>query len=208
MQLTQALVSLVPDVEGLRAGLETYRRTFAQTQHEMMLRKLGLTAQNTEADAALFVELHVALTDAMLDMTIFHRRLSHAAGELLLHAECDGVMFQDLVKSASYPDTKSDDLAAMLRWLPGWAARLREENNSGETVRTAMLRANPKYVLRNYLAQQAIESATEGDRAPLQRLMQVLKTPFEEQSEHDELAAKRPEWARHKPGCATLSCSS
>lgn len=208
VQMAQALVSLVPDVEGLRTGLETYRRTFAQTQHEMMLRKLGLTAQNTEADAALFEELHAALSDAMLDMTIFYRRLSHMAGKLLLQAECDGAIFQDLVKSASYPDTKSDDLAAMLRWLPRWAARLREENNSGETVRAAMLQANPKYVLRNYLAQQAIEAASEGDRAPLQRLMQVLQTPFEEQSEHDELAAKRPEWARHRPGCATLSCSS
>jgi uncharacterized protein YdiU (UPF0061 family) len=71
-----------------------------------------------------------------------------------------------------------------------------------------MLNANPKYVLRNYLAQQAIDAADSGDLSLLQTLMRVLKTPFDEQPEHDELAAKRPDWARSKPGCATLSCSS
>jgi uncharacterized protein YdiU (UPF0061 family) len=71
-----------------------------------------------------------------------------------------------------------------------------------------MLSANPKYVLRNYLAQQAIDAAAAGDLSLLNRLMEVLKTPFAEQPEHDDLAAKRPDWARTKPGCATLSCSS
>jgi uncharacterized protein YdiU (UPF0061 family) len=63
-------------------------------------------------------------------------------------------------------------------------------------------------VLRNYLAQQAIEAADAGDLSPLQTLMRVLKTPFDAQPEHEELATKRPDWARSKPGCATLSCSS
>jgi uncharacterized protein YdiU (UPF0061 family) len=71
-----------------------------------------------------------------------------------------------------------------------------------------MLGANPKYVLRNYLAQNAIDAANAGDVSYLQTLMRVLKTPYAEQAEYDELAAKRPDWARTKPGCATLSCSS
>jgi uncharacterized protein YdiU (UPF0061 family) len=71
-----------------------------------------------------------------------------------------------------------------------------------------MLSVNPKYVLRNYLAQQAIDAADAGDVSYLETLLEVLKTPYAEQPEHDDLAAKRPEWARDKPGCATLSCSS
>ena len=71
-----------------------------------------------------------------------------------------------------------------------------------------MRRANPKYVLRNYLAQQAIEALEQGDDSVITRLMEVLKRPYDEQPEHDELADRRPEWARHKAGCSALSCSS
>ena len=71
-----------------------------------------------------------------------------------------------------------------------------------------MNRANPKYVFRNYLAQQAIDALEAGDGAPLERLMRVLERPYDEQPEHESLAARRPEWARHKAGCSALSCSS
>ena len=77
-----------------------------------------------------------------------------------------------------------------------------------EAIRRAMLRANPKYVLRNYLAQNAIDRAEAGDLSYLETLMKVLERPFDDQPEHEDLAGKRPEWARTRPGCATLSCSS
>lgn len=208
MKLAQALMVLVPDVEGLRSGLETYQKTFSETQRDMMLKKLGLTLHDEQADTALIEELHAALADSMVDMTIFFRRLSHVAFELLTNEQGDDALFQSLVEAASYLDTKGEDLAGLLQWLPRYAARLRTEQGDAETTRATMLAANPKYVLRNYLAQKAIEGAEQGNLAPLQRLMHVLKTPFDEQSEHDELAAKRPDWAQFKPGCATLSCSS
>ena len=68
--------------------------------------------------------------------------------------------------------------------------------------------ANPTYVFRNYLAQQAIDSLERGDASVLERLMTVLKNPYDEQPAESELAARRPEWARHKAGCSALSCSS
>jgi uncharacterized protein YdiU (UPF0061 family) len=68
--------------------------------------------------------------------------------------------------------------------------------------------ANPKYVLRNYLAQQAIDALERGDTAVMARLMAVLQRPYDDQPEHDDLAERRPEWARHRPGCSALSCSS
>jgi uncharacterized protein YdiU (UPF0061 family) len=71
-----------------------------------------------------------------------------------------------------------------------------------------MNRANPKYVLRNYLAQLAIDALEQGDASVMERLMAVLERPYDEQPAHDELAERRPDWARNRPGCSALSCSS
>jgi uncharacterized protein YdiU (UPF0061 family) len=71
-----------------------------------------------------------------------------------------------------------------------------------------MDKVNPLYVLRNYLAQQAIDKAESGDYSMVHELMDVLKQPYTEQAGKAHLAGKRPEWARTKPGCSMLSCSS
>ena len=67
---------------------------------------------------------------------------------------------------------------------------------------------NPKYVVRNWLAQRAIDDATAGDTGMIERLLKMMRRPYDEQPEFDDLAGRRPEWARHKPGCSALSCSS
>ena len=72
-----------------------------------------------------------------------------------------------------------------------------------------MDRVNPKYVFRNYLAQLAIDAIEQReDTSVLERLMRALERPYDEQPEHEDLAARRPEWARHRAGCSALSCSS
>ncbi|MDF7812078.1 protein adenylyltransferase SelO [Hymenobacter sp. YC55] len=206
-QLARALAPIVENVEGLNQGLEQYRTTMADTQHQMMLRKLGLTTQAEEEDRALVESLHEALAESQVDMTIFFRRLSHVAYDLVTNPGNEDGLFQELLAAAGYPELGGQQ-QPLLDWLHRYSSRLRQEFVGADAIRETMLRANPKYVLRNYLAQQAIEAAEAGDLSFLNRLMQVLKTPYDEQPEHDDLAAKRPAWASDKPGCATLSCSS
>jgi uncharacterized protein YdiU (UPF0061 family) len=206
LMLARALVPLVTNGDDLSEGLEEYRSTLLETHRAFMLRKLGLQPAELEEDAALFRELEAALTASGVDMTRFFRQLAYAAPELLTDPAGHEARFRSILEASAYPDITEHD--QLLAWLAQYTERLRREGQLAESVRQEVLRANPKYVLRNYLAQQAIDAATEGDLAPLHRLMHVLRHPFDEQPEHEELAARRPDWARTKPGCATLSCSS
>lgn len=67
---------------------------------------------------------------------------------------------------------------------------------------------NSRYVLRNYLAQQAMDAAHQGDMTLVNRLLGVPQKPYADQTQHADLTAPRPDWARNKPGCSALYCSS
>ncbi|MBJ6109318.1 YdiU family protein [Hymenobacter sp. BT523] len=207
-RLAEALSPLLPQPDDLRAGFDRYTETLASTRYRLLLGKLGLTHRAPKEDAQLFNDLLAALEEAGVDMTIFFRQLSHVAPGLLATASDEEVRFQELLTAAAYTPFPNAAYAPLLAWLPRYQARLRQEPAAPEAIRTGMLAANPKYVLRNYLAQNAIQAAEKGDLSYLNKLMQALKTPFAEQPEYEEFAAKRPDWAWDMPGCATLSCSS
>jgi len=103
----------------------------------------------------------------------------------------------DAIRDAFYGEP---DRARVEAWLERYRAR--ERDTAG------MLAINPLYVPRNYLVQQVIEATAAGDRAALPELIDVLRRPYEEQPGRERFAQKRPEWARHRPGCSMLSCSS
>ena len=95
-----------------------------------------------------------------------------------------------------------------MEWFKELKEHVQKEGETQNERAEKMNLANPKYVLRNYMAQLAIEAAEEGDYTVLNELFDLLKNPYSEQPEMGKWFAKRPDWALQKVGCSMLSCSS
>jgi uncharacterized protein YdiU (UPF0061 family) len=196
-RLASALLPLVEDKAALQDGLEHYRATFATQHQAMFAAKLGLRSLDRPEDEALLADLLGLLQAAETDMTLFFRGLGNLEGREALALALYSPAALDAEQAARWE-----------AWLARYARRCAAEGESSEVRRERMNAHNPLYVPRNYLAQQAIDAATRGDMGPLQALLRVLERPYTEQMDCEAYAAKRPEWARHKPGCSALSCSS
>lgn len=207
-RLAAALSELL-DEEALRIGMDSYRTTFETVWPQMLADKLGLRVHPEEDDAVL-ADLFALLQDTETDMTIFFRELA----QVPVAAGLDAAARSAPLREAFY---KADVLAGehgqkLGVWLEAYAARARADMaEGGETDaerRARMDSNNPKYVLRNWIAQLAIDAATAGDVSGIERLQRVLQRPYEDQPEAQDLYARRPEWARNRAGCSALSCSS
>lgn len=192
-----ALAHLLEDSEPLNGVLQQYGAHFDAAYGRRMAAKLGLESWQP-GDAELARELLALMQASELDLTLFFRALS-ALPELAWSA------FAPLSYSAS---KLAQQQSAWQSWQARYQARLAGDPLSAELRRARMLGANPKFVLRNYLAQQAIDAAEQGQLSELHALYQVLQNPYDEQPGFERFAAKRPEWARHRAGCSMLSCSS
>jgi uncharacterized protein YdiU (UPF0061 family) len=201
-QLANALYPLIEDTEPLEAILETYKTNFEKKSIDMMRSKLGL-AQHDDKDQELIQKLEDALLLTETDMTLFFRNLSR-------FKKGDAHLGLEIVKDAFYtPNEISDTIAQQWNaWFEGYDLRLKKEQQLDAERTRKMNAVNPKYVLRNYMAQLAIDAADKGEYKLIDELFQLLKQPYSEQPEHKKWFAKRPDWARHKVGCSMLSCSS
>ncbi|WP_047550648.1 protein adenylyltransferase SelO [Psychroserpens sp. Hel_I_66] len=201
-KLANALYPLIEDTEPLEHILENYKTDFQRKSFEMMTTKLGLFESDSN-DKLLIQNLEDVLLLTETDMTIFFRSLSN-------FKKGDSKQGLDIVKEAFYvPNQISGSIAQQWRdWFQMYAERLGGETLSEEKRKAKMNAVNPKYVLRNYMAQLAIDDANKGDYKRIDELFQLLKKPYDEQPEHEKWFAKRPDWARHKVGCSMLSCSS
>jgi uncharacterized protein YdiU (UPF0061 family) len=193
-RLANALAPLIESVPALEHGLEVYAEVFTTSWRGMLAQKLGLTTLDRAGDEDLVRELFGVLQQTETDMTLFFRGLAVASANNI-----------EPLRAAFYQD---GDRTRLVAWLGQYESRLQVEAMPVEERVARMNRANPKYVLRNYQAQQAIDAAAQGDVSLIERLLQVLARPYNEQPEHGDLAQRRPEWARHKAGCSALSCSS
>ncbi len=199
-QLANAIYPLIGNPEPLQASLEGFASRFNERWQAMMASKLGLSAFE-DGDGELIEETLRLLGMVETDMTLFFRLLAD------LDDDADP---RALLAPAWYlEDQLTDEYFVHLDdWVKRYRARLSRDGRDHDARRAAMNRVNPKYVLRNYLAQVAIDAAEKGDYAEVETLLDVMRRPYDEQPGREDYAARRPEWARHRAGCSMLSCSS
>jgi uncharacterized protein YdiU (UPF0061 family) len=203
-----ALLPLVGGSQHLEAALQACARGVEQQYREMIAAKLGLSAAASED--GIVDELHAVLRLRETDMPIFFRRLADIdLTAASFDRTTDDALTTPLLDAYYAPEPLSaDDRAKTAAWLRRYAERTRHEGLSQDVRRARMNAVNPNYVLRNYLAQLAIDKAEQGDASLVRELLDVLRAPYTEQPGKEAFAEKRPEWARHRPGCSMLSCSS
>lgn len=175
------------EVEQLKSSLCRYEPLYLQHYEEMMREKLGLTEEQPD-DSKLLTDMLQLLHANRVDYTIFFRRLS-------------GVSVTDSVEDI---DRLFEDQAGFYGWLRRYQARLAEENIGDREREERMNRVNPKYILRNYMAHQAIEEAKQGNYSEIDKILNLLAYPFAEQPEFNEYAEASPQWGRE----LQVSCSS
>ncbi|MEO7497091.1 MAG: protein adenylyltransferase SelO [Massilia sp.] len=187
--LGQALLPLIGSVEDTEQALAVYQPEFASAMDALLHAKLGLRT-TAETDSALFDAMFALMQANHVDFTQFFRRL----GALRLDTSEGDALLRDMFIEREAFDA----------WAIQYRQRLRAEGSDDAARKLAMNACNPKYVLRNYLAQVAIEKAQQKDFSEVARLLAVLERPYDEQPEHEQYAALPPDWASH----LEVSCSS
>ena len=179
---------------------------FVEADRDNVARKLGYSVC-TDADVETMQALQALLQVAEVDMTLWFRALGRfdPRGDVASQLEGPAALFD----AAWYDEAKRAQAApAFIEWLQRHAARLRDDPAAPAERRTRMDSANPKYVLRNYLAQEVIDRAEQGDETGIAELLDVMRRPYDEQPGRERFAERRPDWARDRAGCSMLSCSS
>ena len=197
--LAQALAPAFDSIEPLQAGLQRHAEAYLAADRANIAAKLGLL-ECRDDDVVLMQGLHELMATAEIDMTIFFRTLSDSSA-------ADLVPY--FFSAAFYDETKRQQATPALQdWLARYRRRLADDAQSAEQRRTRMRAANPRYVLRNWLAQQAIDKANDGDESEIHALLEVMRRPYDDQPGNERYAQRRPDWARNRAGCSMLSCSS
>ena len=190
-RLLESIGPLMDEPKKLYEPLEFYSEAYQKYNNKMWADKLGFDAFKSE-DEEIITELISILQTVETDMTIFFRLLSKIEKpniEYIRYAFYDG---------EKIPDNEWNN------WLNKWWNRVK-----GKPDRDKMRLSNPKYVLRNWMVQLAIDAAEKEDYSVAEEIYELLKRPYDEQPEYeDKWFMKRPEWARHRVGCSMLSCSS
>jgi serine/tyrosine/threonine adenylyltransferase len=207
LQLAQALATLVSDdTSGLEAALNRFPERYHTRYLAMMAARLGWGDPDHERDVPLVEALFGVLTSAEIDQVIFFRNLARVPVD---PGAADDDLLDPLADAWYDPAAITGDVRdALVGWLRSWTERARSAGLGDDERRRRMDALNPRFVLRNYLAQEAIDAAEVGDTDLLHELHEVLRRPYDEQPGKDRFAARRPEWARTKVGCSMLSCSS
>jgi uncharacterized protein YdiU (UPF0061 family) len=182
-RLADAFSSLITKEEAQEA-LNLYVPTFESHYLELMRSKLGFKEAHPE-DQAILSDILSLMKARGVDYTIFWRKLADYE--------------KNNLRSMFAPtESQFDD------WIQLYQKRLAKESSDAVARKQRMNQVNPKYILRTYLAQNAIQKANQKDYSEVNKLLKILQHPFDEQPEHEEYAQLPPDWSK----LICLSCSS
>lgn len=197
-QLANALFPLIGEAKPLEDILHGIQSSYESAYLSMITKKLGLLV-SFENEKRFITALEDILFACETDMTLFFRRLSD-------FSPSDKAGFLKTWQDCSYSLHFESHLPAMEEWLEEYGMLLLQQPDPERKKK--MDAVNPKYVLRNYMAQIAIDAADNGDYSFIEEFYKMLQKPYDEQPEYQRWFAKRPDWAVNKVGCSMLSCSS
>jgi uncharacterized protein YdiU (UPF0061 family) len=205
-QLANAIYPLIEDAELLQHALNLYAESFEKGWEDMMAGKLGLSVFDNSLTAELLIILQLVETD----MTIFYRKLATMDIDNRTPDDIsDEVLIMPLMEAYYVPEQLTSEYKERIgHWLRNYMRRMQKDETPDQERRMRMNAVNPKYVLRNYMAQLAIDKAEQGDYSMIDELLKLLRHPYDEQVDKEVFAVKRPDWARQRAGCSMLSCSS
>ena len=208
-RLAEALFCVVDDVDRLKSCLSRYRSSFETGYSNMLLKKCGLAGADDPIDGQLIGMLADVLSEGRFDYTQFFHRLQAWSPWHDETSNAEPEQVRAHFSQASYADSFStQSLERLTYFLQLYAERLRRTGTVDEERTQLMQSVNPQFVLRNYLVAQAIEAAEEGNDDMVYALLETARRPYERRAGSANHYQKMPEWARNRPGCSMLSCSS
>lgn len=200
VQLANALYPLIEDAKPLESILQKYQPEYFQKHLAQTAAKLGVDG-NDESFENFVSKVEELLEKSEMDMTLFYRNLNKFDTEKPSE-------FLNLLEEMSYSENFKSFENNWKDWLEKYAKQIKDENKDSTERINQMNKINPKYVLRNYMAQLAIDKADVGDYSLVNEFFELLQNPYSEQKDSEQWFAKRPDWAKNKVGCSMLSCSS
>lgn len=198
--LASAIAPLLSGTKELIQVIETYQELFFRGFYQMMGNKLGLDEVKQE-DILLIVDFDKMMAEVHPDMTIFYQLLT----DMPLEFRNEEELVSHFEKSF-YNPLQSGQKEVLVRMITSYMKRIKLNTCSRDESESLMRKANPRFILRNYLLHQAIEDLEKGDDQLFVRLQEAIKEPYS--VHYDEFFVKRPHWAGKKAGCSMLSCSS
>ncbi|MEJ7846364.1 MAG: YdiU family protein, partial [Acidimicrobiales bacterium] len=206
-QLANALIALTDDPAPFQAAVNGYGDRYHEQFLAMMAGRLGWDTVRV-GDERLVGELFALLQRTETDQVLFFRDLADVPVDPAGGATDDDLV-APLADAFYRPDEVVGDVrAALAGWLRAWGGRVVAGGVDDDERRRRMDAVNPRYVLRNSLAVEAIEAVERGDPTLVTTLLDVLRRPYDDQPGRERFAARRPEWARSRVGASMLSCSS
>lgn len=206
--LANALATVIDDLDIFKMGIALFDNELNDGMLAMQCNKFGLDncAENAEQNAEVINAIYPIMQQSEMDYTLFFTRLTELDVDVdidvnnLCTAQLDDVFYDESLKINFEQEFKD--------WLKNYAKLVKQQGLPADQRQGTMKQANPQFILRNYLSQQAIDKAEKGDFSEVDKLMELLRTPYDISKDDADYLSKRPDWAKHKVGCSMLSCSS